>query len=120
MALVSVNPTDSHWTRHRYILAFGAYGWTKLLVWANSLDDALNEAIDWLVDNAPGHIVDDQVQEAYDEAIAAGMSDDKAAEVSTADCTSGGNCGNYILSYEWCVVSEDPPRSLIKQLQAEP
>lgn len=39
-----VNPSDKSWTKHRYILSFGAYGWTRLMVWANSVGDALDEA----------------------------------------------------------------------------
>ena len=41
--LVLVNPTDRDWTKGRYVLAFGAYGWTRLMVWASSLEDALIE-----------------------------------------------------------------------------
>ncbi len=120
MTLVSVNPTHSHWTRHRYILAFGAYGHTQLLVWANSLDDALDEAIDWIVDNAPGLLADEQVSEEYNAAKARGMSDNDAHEYATNDTICGGNCGNYILSWEWAIVSEDPDRATIKSLQEQP
>lgn len=112
MMLHIVNPSDKGWTSHRYILSFGAYGDTHLLVWANHLQDALDEAIDWLVDNAPGHIVDDQVNEAYAEAIAEGKSEDEAYEIAEEDTTSGGNCGNHILSYEWSMI-EDPDRETV-------
>ena len=117
LAIVPVNSNDREWTRHRYILAFGAYGWTRLMIWANSLDDALDEAIDWLVDNAPGHICDEQVEEAYKEAIAEGKSEDEAMEIAEQDTTSGGNCGNRILSYEWFILVEDPTRAQILELQ---
>jgi hypothetical protein len=107
-SLTIVNANDSDWTKHNYVLSFGAYGELRLLVWANSLEDALDEAIDWLVDNAPGHIVDDQVNEAYEAAIAEGKSEDEAHEEAEVDTTSGGNCGNHILSHEWAIVAEDP------------
>ena len=51
-----VNPHDSDWTKNQYVLCFGAYGATYLLVNANSLDSALDEAIDWLVEHEHGII----------------------------------------------------------------
>lgn len=118
--IIPVNATDADWTRHRYILWFGAYGTTRLMVWANSLDDALDGAIDWLVDNAPGHIVDDQVNEAYEEAIGAGKSEDEAREEAESDTTIGGNAGNHILSHEWGIVKEDPSRADLLELEGRP
>ncbi len=63
--IIEVNPGDRDWTCHVYVLYFGAYGWTQLRVWANHLEDALDECIDWIVDNAPGLLADDQVAEEY-------------------------------------------------------
>jgi hypothetical protein len=103
-----VNSGDSGWTRHTYVLAFGAYGWTRLFVWANNLQHALDEAIDWLVENAPGHIVDDQLQEDYEAFLADGLSEEEAQEKAEEDTTCGGNCGNRILSHEWSILAEDP------------
>lgn len=117
MSLVSVNPTDSHWTRHTYILWFGAYGDTKLLLWANSLDDALDEAVDWLAENEPGQLCDNAVFEAYKESLAGGMSEEEAQEWAAQDTTQAGNYGNYILSHEWGIVAEDPDRETILELQ---
>lgn len=115
--LASVNPTDSHFTHGRYILAFGAYGWTQLMVWANSLDDALDECIDWIVENEPGLLADDAVNEAYARAIAEGKDDEAAHTEATADTVSGGNAGNYLLAWEVHIVSENPSRALILELQ---
>jgi hypothetical protein len=112
-----VNASDRDWTKHRYLLAFGAYGDTVLMVWANSLDAALDEAIDWLVVNAPGHIVDAQVYDEYKHCIDSGMSEDDAREAAEADTNCGGNCGNYILAYEWQVLAEDPTRAEILTFQ---
>lgn len=116
-AVIAINSNDASWTSHRYILWFGASGTTRLLVWANSLDDALDESIDWLVDNAPGHIVDDQVTEAYNEAIAEGKSEDRAYEIAEEDTTIGGNASNHILSYEWGIVAEDPSRARVLEIE---
>jgi hypothetical protein len=117
--IIPVNGSDRNWTKHRYILAFGAYGWTRLMVWANSLEDALDEAIDWIAENAPGLLCDDQVAEAYREAITEGKSEDEAHEIATEDTTCGGNAGHYILSWEWCIVAEDPSRAEVLSLMKE-
>jgi hypothetical protein len=114
--MIAINSTDKYWTKHRYVLAFGAYGDTQLLVWANNLDDALDECIDWIVDNAPGLLCDDRVAEEYHRGIAEGMSEEDAHEAATADTTCGGNCGNYILSYEWSILVEDPTRAQLVHL----
>lgn len=107
------NPGDRDWTRHRYVLCFGAYGWTLVVVWANSLEGALDGAIDWIVDFAPGLLCDDEVAEAYQEAIASGMTEEAAWEEAEQDTTCGGNCGNRILSYQWGIVAEDPDRETL-------
>jgi hypothetical protein len=114
-----VNPTDRDWTHHRYILAFGAYGWTRLMVWANSLDAALDEAIDWIANNAPGLLADEQVNEAYREAIAEGKTEEEAQEEAEIDTTCGGNSGHYLLSWEWTVIAEDPSRAEVKAYTTE-
>lgn len=119
-----VNPSDSAWTRHRYVLAFGAYGWTILVAHANSLDDALDECIDWIVDNEPGLICDAAVSEAYAlnlaANLAAGLDEEtarsRAAEDAEIDTTVGGNCANRINSWEWSIVAEDPDRACILKL----
>lgn len=38
------NIGDKSWTRHTYVLWFGAYGRTNVLVYADSLEDAIEEA----------------------------------------------------------------------------
>lgn len=110
-----VNPTDRDWTKHRYVIALGAYG-TKLLIWANSLEDALDEAIDWAATNAPGLLANADRDEAYREAIESGMSEDDACDESLVDLTIGGNFGDAIRSDEWHIVAEDPTRSEILRL----
>lgn len=87
-----------------YVLAFGAYGSTQLLVYAGSLEDALDECVDWIAENAPGLLCDDMVNAEYRLAIAEGCSEDDAHERATADMTCAGNCGNYIASWEWAIV----------------
>jgi hypothetical protein len=112
-----VNPSQRDgWMRtYCYVFAFGAYGWTRLMVWGDSLDSALDEAIDWLVENEPGHIVDEQVNEEYErlcEEYGPLLLTDEVRqqlqEEAEQDTTCGGNCGNRILSHEWSILAEDP------------
>jgi hypothetical protein len=113
MELHIVNPNEKSWTRHRYILWFGAYGSTRLMIWANSLEDALDEGIDWLEEHEPGLLATEQVNEAYREAIAEGKSEEEAQQEAEVDTTCGGNSGQYLLSWEWGIVSEDPTRQQV-------
>ena len=106
----AVNPNDADWTSGRFILAFGAYSALYLVIWANSFDDALDGAIDWIADHKPGLLCDDQVAEAYKDALAEGYSEDQAHEKAAMDCICAGNAGNYIPSWEWSVVAENPTR----------
>lgn len=109
-----VNPSDHDWCRKRYLFAFGAYGWTRCLVWANSLDDALDEAVDWLVDNAPGLLCDDAVADEYRLARAEGLDEDAARERATLDTTCAGNAGNYLNSWEWSVLENPSRKDLVE------
>ncbi len=106
-----VNPNDRSRTRERYVLWFGAYGTTYLMVWANNLTDALDECVDWIAENAPGLLMDEQVNEAYREAIAEGKTEDQAIEHAEMEMTSAGNCGNYLASWEWGIALENPTRA---------
>lgn len=105
-----VNPSDRDWTRRRFVLAFGDYGWTQCVVWANSLDDALDEAVDWIAEHAPGLLADDSVREEFERLVAEGATEEEAWEEATVDTTCAGNSGHYLLSYEWAIVAEDPTR----------
>jgi hypothetical protein len=49
---------------------FGAYRWTKVRVYADSWDSAFEIAVEWLDDNAPGHLTtltDDDLKESAEE-----------------------------------------------------
>lgn len=83
-------------------LHFGAYGWTRVLVWARSLETALEEACGWLADHAPGIFVDQQalqeLEREYREEHPDADDDDVASE-AYADLTYTES--GYIPSYEW-------------------
>lgn len=119
MEIVAVNGNDKSWTKHRYILAFGAYGWTRLMVWANSLDDALDVAIDWIAENEPGLLCDNEVKEIYDQAIADGKNEKTAMKEAEVDTTQAGNESHYLNSWEWSILARDPTRAQILALKAE-
>ncbi len=110
--VVMINPTErtayDGWGRggktprtQSYVLWFGAYGSTRLHVFAPSLEDALDAAIDWLAEHAPGHLCDDEVNEEYARLIADGVDEETAIDRAECDTTSGGNAGNRIHSWEW-------------------
>lgn len=101
--LTIVNPWDRDQTTGQWLICLGAYGDTRLVIWADGADSALDEAIDWAVDHAPGLLADESVAEEYNRAIAEGLSEDEAQERATVDTTSGGSCGHYINSWEWAI-----------------
>lgn len=142
--LTIINPSDRDYTSHRYVLWFGACASTHLMVYASSIDDALEECAEWLADNAPGHIMligngndkrdpelDVLLGEACEEAgLAWPIPDDvdfsdsdamqpywDAEQQAYADLTQ---CERgYLTSYEWGISLEDPTRSEIKAFIAE-
>lgn len=94
-------------TGRRFVLWFGAYGCTKLMVHARHLEDALDECVDWLAEHKPGLLADQAVAEAYHDALARGLSEEDAQEEATVDTTCAGNYGNYLNSWEWGIVCDD-------------
>jgi len=116
MSFHVINSTDRDWTKHRFVLAFGAYGWTVCLVWANHLEDALDECIDWIADNKPGLLYDEAVQRAFQAAIAKGKSEEDAIAEAETDMTCAGNNGRYIASWDWTILAEDPDRKTLKEI----
>lgn len=112
---IFVNPTD--YPQHRgdlshvgdamrrselFALQFGAYGWTKLLVWARSAETALEEASGWLADHAPGIFVDqEQLRELEKEYREENpdADDDDVMDGAYADLTYTES--GYIPGWEW-------------------
>lgn len=117
-----VNPSDRDWTRHRYVLWFGACGPTRLMVWANGLDSALELAGEWLAEHAPGHIMAHDSEElralvrasAEDLGLDLSRSVDaeyRAHDHATADLTY--TEAGYLTSWEWGIDLEDPTRATL-------
>lgn len=63
------NPSDASDDKSLFEFQFGAYGDDHVYVWADDIEDALEEAFEWLDENAPGHLVPHlRMQELYREA----------------------------------------------------
>ena len=132
--VVLVNPIEADWTKHRYVLCFGAMGTLNLSVWANSLDDALEEAAEYLAEHAKGHITAHDSQElidllkeaceeaghTYPEGFDALEDEEKYAiqDSATADLTYTES--GYLTSYEWGIALEDPSRAELDEFLYPP
>ena len=105
---VLVNPTeyDSYMKNSIFAFAFGAYGWTRLIVWEASdhIDDALEKAGEWLAEHAPGILTSEEeigklIEEAKEEDPS--LDDEDAFSTATQDMTYTES--GWIPSWEWTV-----------------
>jgi len=129
MAKINVaNPHDRAFYDNSYLFYlfyFGAYGLTVVLAYANSLEDALEEAAKWLADNAPGIFVEVDYAEACTEA---GLSwppeseefhvaheDEYLAAYERAETDLIYTEAGYIASWEWAV-EENPIKARLIQI----
>lgn len=128
--ITAINSYAKGYTHNRYLIGLGAYGWTILLVYANNLEDAIEECADWCHDNAPGLFCDDQVAEEYNRCIAASKMnadyaeradeyESEAYEQSTTD-TIACDGGHYFLSWEVHLISENPSRLELLAITGNP
>lgn len=108
--VIPVNPQDADWTDQRFVLWFGEISPVQLLIWGKSLEDCLDEGLDWVEENAPGLLCDTEVAEEYERLIAEGKSEDYAIAESEVDTTSGGNHGVRINSDHWGISLDNPSR----------
>jgi len=112
---ILVNPLEyprSKYARESlFALQFGAYGWTKLLVWASSAEDSLEEAAGWLKEFAPGIFTDEdslrEMEEDYREENP-DADDDDVMDAMYPDHTYTES--GYIPSWEWTLDEIDPGR----------
>ena len=123
--IVLVNPAERDYARHSYVLFFGAYGDTHLMVWTDSLEDAIEECAAWLAEHAPGHVMrewsdehKDLIREACQErgvewpAGFEALDDERKWEIcdaAEADLTRTES--GFLTSYEWGISAEDPDRA---------
>lgn len=122
-SVLMINPKERTHYDGAFVLAFGAYGSTYLHVYAESLDDAIEQCAAWLADHMPGHIMKEWdedhtalVREACEErglvyppAAGADLESEgyyAAQEDAEADLTRTES--GFLTSHEWTVVLEDP------------
>lgn len=76
---------------------------TYIAVIGGNLEDALEEAAEWLAEHAPGYFVDDaNLKELHEEALEeSGSDEEKAYEIATADLTYTES--GYLESWNWYV-----------------
>lgn len=120
--LTIINPNDRNWTRHRFVLSFGAHAPTHLMVYANSLDDALEECGEWLLEHEPGHFHDPDysgvaTEKACTQCIPNEVFCDDCQQVAVTDMTYTES--GWLLSWEWSITLEDPSRAEIKAFISE-
>lgn len=106
-----VNPLEvpgKYGSQELFSMQFGAVGTTNLLVYARSLEDALEEASGWLEEFEPGHLSD--LKEEYEDALKEAREElgedadeekleEKAREIAETDMTY--TEAGYINSSEW-------------------
>lgn len=135
-----VNPSDWYWNveggyrpHHRggglWVYQFGAYGTTWLAVWGANIEDALEDAAQWLADHAPGLITTEKefwedkslLQDAMNELGFSGAFEDLEDEDKwsiqdkmTVDMTYTES--GYIASYEWYVNEIDSGDPIYKKI----
>ncbi len=113
------NPSDHDWTSGLFAYTFGATGETHVLAWANSADDGLEEAADYLEESGKvGYFVpDDIMRQHYEEAraeLGADADEDAVHQKAEEDLTY--TEAGYIPSHEWAV--DDASPELVKLAKA--
>lgn len=112
-----VNPDEVAWKDTLFKMWAGAYGEAVGYVWADHFEDAFEEFVEWLDDNAPGHLVsldeDDLKEAARDLGLKwrgewPDWEDEdfqRVVEHAEVDLTVIGHTtlehGQYIASWEW-------------------
>jgi CO/xanthine dehydrogenase Mo-binding subunit len=116
---ILVDDSGASWVNSCFVLWFGAYGDTHVLTWAESIEDALEQASSELPKDMFTALTDSYT-EALAELVAEGADpeDDEtiqaaqeAAEVDMTYTESG-----YLASWEWGITFENPTLDQIKSL----
>lgn len=99
------NPFDRDVWKNVYVFQFGAFATTKVIVFANSVDDGIEVAAEWLDENGlAGFFVQPDYKDAAEELGFAVDTEDcdeiaqihERAEIDLTYTEAG-----YLLSYEW-------------------
>lgn len=111
------NANPSRTWPNNYIFWFGAHAPTYVRAWGSSMEDALDEAADWLSDHKPGLLATEQVEDEYKRLIEEGKSEEEAWEEAQMDTTPMGGYGQIAMSEEWGIVVENPTRAQVLEIQ---
>lgn len=117
--LVILNrPSDCGKNATKLVLWQGYCSSVDHYVYYGSLEDALDEMVDYISAHCPRDLCNDTVQEDYDrrQADHPEESEEDSMSYATVDVTCAGNCGDYILSAEWGIAAENPTRGDMKRL----
>ena len=107
------NPFEAERATNALAFSFGAYGDERVIVWDKSVERGLEEAAEWLDENAPGTFTSDaELAEVYEEGLEEGMSEEEAQEYAETDMTY--TEAGWIPSYEWGVSDLDLNSPLAK------
>lgn len=87
------------YSENLYLMWAGAYGDTKLFVWADSFDSAFEELVEWLDDNAPGCL------SKSSEILADMDDDDRAAAEESGEIPDHTTIGHTTLTHGDCIAS---------------
>lgn len=112
-----------------FVLGFGAFAWTRLLVYTTSLDEALEECGAWLADHAPGlimpmgspehldlikeycsdHDLDyDSLNEPHNQERFWGVCEQAESDLTSTE-------SGFITSHEWTILLENPDTETLYQ-----
>jgi len=88
-----------------WLFHFGAYADVRAAVWHRCLDDALEEAAEWLAETHPGLLTEPDYADARRE-LGPEASEDALQEAAEADLTYTES--GWLVGYEWWVDAADP------------
>lgn len=83
--------------------SLGAYGWTRVFVFARHLEDALEIVGAWCAEHAPGHLTQPDYKEASEDLFAAGEPIDEENVRAHAEADLTYTESGWFISHEWSV-----------------
>lgn len=98
------NPGEEAFTERLWAFQFGSSGTARVLVWADSIEDGLEKATEYLRDHGkPGYFEsDDSMKERYEEALREVGGDEEKAHEKAEEGLTYTESG-YVPSHEWWV-----------------
>jgi len=109
-AIHVANPTERRFYRNSFLLRFGCVGCTYVLVYARSLEDALEEAASFLRETPMGA---GHVQPLGSTAEDLGLApEDDPWDCDSLTYTESG----WLDSDEWAIVAENPDAQLLRKI----